>query len=137
MAETRVDIIIKKGFQLRLWDDRYGLGIWAAIGREYDSIFIDVCELSSSADIEACSFNEYTSNDGAWLPFVVGSSALEAIEKLELKLAKLPLEQLSNNSVWSNRMDEALESLKEHSDGEYGIALAIDANKLPKEPNYL
>jgi len=126
--------LVKEGFQLKVWDDRYSAGIHVALGREYSQEFNEVCELTDSADIEAAGLSEYLHNSGSWLPFSCGETIQEAFDLLEEKLNQLPQEQITSCSEWAEFYDLALRSIIESADGDYGIANAIDSGKLPCDP---
>lgn len=125
---------LKHGYQLKVWDDRYSAGIWVALGRDYSQEFSEVCELTESGDIEAAGFSEYILNTGAWLPFNCNVTILAALDDLEKKLSQLPCEQIERSSDWAKCYDLALKNIIENADGNYGIADAIDAGKLPSTP---
>jgi hypothetical protein len=131
-----IDKLLASGYIVRIWDDRYGAGIRAAIGREYDQVFISVCELTDSDDIEAAGFSEYLNNSGDWLPFSCAESSVKALIELEEKLEKLPAVQISKSSKWAEAVDHAYAELNRVATGGYGIASAIDTDTLPSSPIY-
>jgi hypothetical protein len=131
-----IDKLLASGYIVRIWEDRYSGGIRAAIGREYVQVFISVCELTDSDDIEAAGFSEYIINRGDWLPFSCADSALKALIELEEKLEKLPADQITKSSKWAKAVDHAYAELDRVATGGYGIASAIDAGTLPSSPTY-
>ena len=48
----------------------------------------------------------------AWLPYVTGDSVADALSQLEARLATLPEDQLTRDSLWSSLTSQAIEALR-------------------------
>ncbi|MFV4926550.1 hypothetical protein Q5E79_019395 (plasmid) [Acinetobacter baumannii] len=68
-----------------------------------------VYEASEDGDTLMIPKMEYLLNTN-WLPIMDGSSAMDALEKLETRLATLPTDFLADND-WINATDEAINYL--------------------------
>lgn len=104
-----IDKLVKeKNFVLLTWDARYSSGAWACC-LPYLSQCEVVYEASSDGDTLMIPKMEYLLNTN-WLPLVDGSSAMDALEKLEARLATLPTDFLADND-WVYATDEAINYL--------------------------
>jgi hypothetical protein len=111
MAFERIDrLVTKEGFCFQAWEDRYGLGVWAALGMLENQVDT-VRDLSSSGDLDRIPAMEYVES-ADWLPFATGATLLEAMQHLEERLASLPQDQLHRESPWSRLVFDAITALE-------------------------
>jgi hypothetical protein len=124
-------LVVKAGFAFQAWDDRYGKGVWAALGPYENSVDV-VRDLSSAGDLDMNPAMNYVLGTD-WLPFVTGNTLIEAMTALEARLRGLPSDQLHFNSDWASAVHEALDHLRRESHGcvEYG-ELEDKLRALPK-----
>lgn len=109
MFEKIDTLVSKHGFYFQAWDDRYGRGVWAALGLFENAI--DVArDLSSCGDADAMVLTDFFVAD--WLPLVTGRTLIEAMTNLETVLANLPAEHRTRDSDWANAVTRALEDLQ-------------------------
>lgn len=113
-------LLANEGFGLRSWDDRYSKGIWVCIALNA-SLLEEIEDSSSLGDLDMEPVMEYVFS-AEWLPFVTGRNLAEALMNLEGRLAKLPEEELSRMSAWTEGTNAVLEHLKEvlSSSTDYG-----------------
>lgn len=50
-----------------------------------------------------------------WLPYVTGTNLVDALAKLEARLAELPSDQLNRNSLWAKLVSEAIDDLRDRN----------------------
>ncbi len=106
----RVNTLVAKGYFLLIWDDSYSKGIWAGLGITQADVDT-VSSLSEAGDLDMIPAMEYvTSAD--WLPYVTGDSVADALSQLEARLATLPEDQLTRDSLWSSLTSQAIEALR-------------------------
>jgi hypothetical protein len=129
-----IDKLVKeKNFILLTWDDRYSSGVWACC-LPYLSQCEVVFEASTDGDLEMIPATEYLLN-AKWLPVLIGSSAMDALQKLEARLAALPTGFLADDD-WVYASGEAigyLERTQNKYAHDYG---AIDGNLKPLPNDY-
>ena len=118
-----IDKLVKeKNFVLLTWDARYSSGAWACC-LPYLSQCEVVYEASEDGDTLMIPKMEYLLNTN-WLPLIDGSSAMDAMQKLEARLAALPTDFLADND-WINATGEAINYLsrieKKYKDDDGGI----------------
>lgn len=95
----RIDrLITNHDFAFQAWSDRYGKGVWAALGL-WENMVDTVRDLSSAGDLDMIAATEYVFSV-SWLPMVTGRTLNEAMAALEEKLASLPQDQLNRGSEW-------------------------------------
>ncbi|MBN3814089.1 hypothetical protein [Paraburkholderia sp. Ac-20347] len=117
----RINTLVKKrGFTLKVWNDRYGKGIWAVctpLSYHGD----EICEGSSDGDLDMIDATEYVLST-KWLPIVTGRSIFEALTELEDLLGTFTAEALADESCWSKAVWDALEHFRDcrRSDGNFG-----------------
>ncbi|HCE7248496.1 TPA: hypothetical protein NHR53_006414 [Pseudomonas aeruginosa] len=123
-------LVAKDGFSLLIWDDRYSKGIWAGLGISQSDVDT-VSSLSEAGDLDMIPAMEYVFS-ADWLPYVTGDSVVDALTQLEARLATLPEEQLSRDSLWSSLTSQAIEYLRTayQEAPDYGM-LDGRLNKLP------
>ena len=109
MFEEIGTLVSKHGFYFQAWDDRYGRGVWAALGL-FENAVDAARDLSSCGDDEAMVLTEFFVAD--WLPLVTGRTLIEAMTNLETVLASLPTEQRTRDSDWANAVSKAFEDLQ-------------------------
>ncbi|PRC94740.1 hypothetical protein [Solimicrobium silvestre] len=129
----RIDnLVTKHGFSFQAWDDRYSKGVWAALGTSENQVDT-VRELSSGGDNDMFYATDYVFSAN-WLPYVIGHTLGEAILALENRLAQLPSDQLNRESDWADLVRDAIESLRDATDGKsyYGDKLPDHLDALPK-----
>ncbi len=117
-----IDKLVKeKNFVLLTWNDRYSCGGAWACCLPYLSQCEVVYESSEDGDTLMIPKTEYLLNT-SWLPIVTGSSATDALQKLETRLATLPTDFLADDN-WAYATDEAINYLSrtakkyEHDEG--------------------
>ncbi|HGP0204874.1 hypothetical protein AB2D13_24410 [Pseudomonas aeruginosa] len=103
-------LVAKDGFSLLIWDDRYSKGIWAGLGISQSDVDT-VSSLSEAGDLDMIPAMEYVFS-AAWLPYVTGDSVADALSQLEARLATLPEDQLTRDSLWSSLTSQAIEALR-------------------------
>jgi hypothetical protein len=113
---NRIDqLVTKEGFCFQAWEDRYGKGVWAALGLQENQIDI-VRDLSSAGDLDMIPAMDYVFSAG-WLPYVTGRTLAEAMQNLEERLALLPPDQISRDGQWASLVSKAIEALFEATRG--------------------
>lgn len=111
MAFERIDrLVTKEGFYLQAWEDRYGKGVWAALGLLENQVDI-VRDLSSSGDLDVIPAMGYVESAN-WLPYVSGKTLMDALQHLEDRLASIPQDQLHRESQWSRLVFDAITALE-------------------------
>lgn len=116
MALERLNgLVTKEGFYFQAWDDPYSKGIWAALGL-FESQIDCVRDLSSAGDLDMIPAMDYVFS-ADWLPYVTGQTLIEAMQKLEDRLAALPAVELSRNSRWASLVSEAIQALADATHG--------------------
>jgi hypothetical protein len=104
-------LINKQDFAFQSWNDRYGKGVWAALGTYLYQVDV-VRDLSDAGDMEMMwSWDYVFSSD--WLPYATGKSLMEAMLNLEERLSKLPHDQLERGSNWCNKVTAAIDELSQ------------------------
>lgn len=106
----RVNTLVAKGFFLLIWDDRYSKGIWAGLGIIQSDVDT-VSSLSEAGDLDMLPAMEYVFS-ADWLPYVTGDSVADALSLLEARLATIPEDQLTRDSLWSSLTSQAIETLR-------------------------
>lgn len=132
MTFERIDkLVTKTGFSLQCWDDRYSKGVWAALGT-HESEVDCVRDLSSAGDLDMIPAMDYIFS-ADWLPYVTGRTLVEAMQKLEDRLAGLPEGQLNRRSEWGDLVYEAIQRLADATRGRsvYGDKRPDDLPDLP------
>lgn len=120
MSELINKLITKEGYGLRSWDDKYSKGVWVCLAP--DSYSLEEVESASDAgDLDMIPATEFILST-EWLPFVVGSDFIEALNQLEARLKSLPEEQIARKSQWSYAISQVLEHLRDvsNSSNDYG-----------------
>lgn len=80
-------LVAKRGFTLKVWEDRYSKGVWAVctpVPYDGDAIY----EASEDGDIAMSAATDYVLST-EWLPVVTGPSVIEALTKLEERLGRV------------------------------------------------
>lgn len=113
-----IDKLVKeKNFVLLTWNARYTSGAWACC-LPYLFQCEAVLEASEDGDVEMIPKTEYLLN-ASWLPVLIGSNAMDALQKLEARLATLPTDFLADGD-WVYAAGEAIDYLirteKKYSD---------------------
>lgn len=103
-------LVAKDGFSLLIWDDRYSKGIWAGLGISQSDVDT-VSSLSEAGDLDMIPAMEYVFS-ADWLPYVTGDSVADALSQLEARLATLPEDQLTRDSLWSSLTSQAIGALQ-------------------------
>lgn len=104
-------LVSKRGFTLKVWQDRYGKGIWAVCtplpyhGEE-------ICEASSDGDLDMIPAMEYVLSTD-WLPIVTGSDLAKALSALEERLGAFSDAAFAEGSCWSKAVWDALEHFRD------------------------
>lgn len=112
MAFERIDqLVTKQDFCFQAWDDRYGKGVWVALGT-WENQIDTVRDLSSDGDLDMIPAMDYVFS-ADWLPYVTGHSLADAMQKLEDRLALLPQDQLSRGSQWASLVRDAITALRD------------------------
>lgn len=124
-------LVAEEDFAFQAWDDRYGKGVWAALGR-CDHEVDTVRDLSSDGDLDMIPAMDYVFS-ADWLPYVTGDSLAEAMQALEQRLAQLPPGQLCRDSLWATLVSEAIDALSDATRGRswYGNAKPKTLANLP------
>ncbi|MDW5418110.1 hypothetical protein R6242_16205 [Iodobacter sp. CM08] len=133
MTFERIDnLVTMEGFHFQAWDDRYSKGVWAALGTSELEI-VTVYDLSSAGDNDMSPAMDYVFSAG-WLPYVTGRTLIEAMQKLEERLALLPTDQLCRNSDWAALVRQAIEALRnaESASSTYGDLQTQIPDDLPQ-----
>ncbi|MCG7374102.1 hypothetical protein EGJ52_24580 [Pseudomonas luteola] len=104
------NLVAKDGFTLLIWDDRYGKGVRAGLGIVHSDMDT-VSSTSEDGDLDMTPAMEYVFS-ADWLPYVTGDSVADALSQLETRLAKLPEDQLTRDSLWSTLTSQAIETLR-------------------------
>lgn len=121
-------LVIKDGWTLKCWDDRYGRGIWAIISPA--ASFVDEFQdITWGADIESLELGFYFAKKGSWLPVVNGKELLEVLESLDEKI-----KPLVENDEWQKAVYNAFERIVEVNDGAYGLAAASRQEEVFEKP---
>ncbi|MDH0734784.1 hypothetical protein [Achromobacter spanius] len=108
----RIDrLITNHDFAFQAWSDRYGKGVWAALGL-WENMVDTVRDLSSAGDLDMIAATEYVFSV-SWLPMLTGRTLNEAMAALEEKLASLPQDQLNRGSEWAAAVQRAIEDLRD------------------------
>lgn len=116
MAFERIDrLVTKEGFCFQAWDDRYSKGVWAALGLIENHVDC-VRDLSSDGDLDMIPAMDYVFS-ADWLPYVTGRTLIEAMQKLEDRLAALPAAELSRNGRWASLVGDAVQALADATHG--------------------
>lgn len=110
MAFDRIDhLVTKEDFCFQAWDDRYSKGVWAALGLQDNQVDV-VRDLSSAGDLDMIPAMDHVFS-ADWLPYVTGSTLIEAMQKLEDRLSALPQDQIHRNSQWAKFVSQAIDAL--------------------------
>ncbi len=116
MDFNRIDRLVKEeDFAFQAWNDRYGKGVWAALGL-WESQADIVRDLSGDGDLDMIPAMGYVFS-ADWLPYVTGRTLVEAMQKLEARLALLPQDQLNRNSQWADLVSKAMKALSDATSG--------------------
>ncbi|WP_247391772.1 hypothetical protein [Ralstonia pseudosolanacearum] len=113
-------LVSKRRHTLKVWEDRYGKGIWAVctpIPYHGD----EICEASSDGDLDMIPATEFVLSTD-WLPIAMGNSLADALTALEGRLSRLSDAARSEGSCWSAAVWDALEHFVEvrRTRGEFG-----------------
>lgn len=116
-------LVTKEGLAFQAWDDRYSKGVWAALGFHDEQIDV-IRDLTSSGDLDMMHAMDFIQS-ADWLPYVTAPTLIEAMQKLEERLATLPPDQLNRRSDWARVVGLAVDDLFDafrgrsfYSDGE-------------------
>lgn len=102
-------LVTKEGLAFQAWDDRYSKGVWAAIG--FNECQIDVIrDLTDAGDLDMMHAMDFIER-AQWLPYVTAPTFLEALQKLEERLASLPQDQLTRGSHLNILVNDAVDTL--------------------------
>ncbi|KEI83983.1 hypothetical protein EJM73_07035 [Clostridium botulinum] len=115
-------LIYKCGWNISIWNKRYGNGFYGMISRQ--NLITDIEDILTGADIEACELEFYLYNEGNWLPISSGDSISNVLKSLEVKI-----EKFINNDFWINKTLDIFEKIIEENDGNYGFKIALDNDK--------
>lgn len=108
-------LVEQEEFYFQAWNDRYSKGVWAALGL-WETQVDTVRDLSSAGDLDMTPAMDYVFS-AEWLPYVTGQTLVEAMQKLEDRLASLPQDQLSRGSQWADLTSTAIEALSDATRG--------------------
>jgi len=78
-------------FALQVWDNANGSGVWAALGTEDEEVDYFRNLSASSDDFSDVGIGLVLSTK--WLPYVLGETMLDAMQKLEARLLGLPSDE--------------------------------------------
>jgi hypothetical protein len=116
MAFERINgLVTKEDFSFQAWNDRYSKGVWAALGL-FENQIDCVRDLSSDGDLDMIPAMDYVFS-ADWLPYVTGQTLIEAMQKLEDRLAALPAAELSRNGRWASLVNDAIQALADATNG--------------------
>lgn len=103
------DLVSKHGFYLQSWNIRYSNSVWLGIA----SVEFHLDRVRDATDDRQYSleYSDYLNKD--WIPIVTGDSFIEALNNMENKLNKIPLEMLRGESSWSDNVYEAFDHIGE------------------------
>lgn len=111
-------LVTEEGYAFQSWQDRYGRGIWAALGFWQDHMDI-VRDLSWDNEVQI----RFPAMDyvfsANWLPVVTGRTFVETAQNLEARLSLVPQGQLTGHSDWTKLVCRALLDLREAHSGLY------------------
>lgn len=132
-----IDRLMSEGFYFQSWDDRYGRGVWAALGT-HESEVDTVRNLSNAGDCDAIPAMEHMDSGKAWLPYATGRTFLDAVGNLEKHLSALPIASGSPLGPWRRAVYEAIDALRQATDGKSYYAPSQEKrpdalNDLPKK----
>ncbi|HJV44374.1 MAG TPA: hypothetical protein VJ824_01480 [Bacillota bacterium] len=120
--EALQTLIIKHSWDLHVWRERYGNGLYAMIAPPMGCVN-EIPDISTGSDIEALELQFYLNDEGSWLPVVRGNNLEDVFKELEQKT-------MVDNDTWKQAVYDAFECIFEESDHHYGLRVAID-NKVP------
>lgn len=106
-------LVTNELFALQFWCDTRTRGVWAALGTEDEQVdyFRDLS--ASSDDFSPVGIDFVLSTK--WLPYALGETMLDAMQKLEARLLGLPSDELIRESDWADLIICAISDLrKEH-----------------------
>lgn len=112
MATTfsHVDFLVRQGWHLQLWDDRYSKGIWPAVFPSEQHLN-EFCDATSDGDNEAINACDYVLGVD-WMPAVVHNSVFAALSSLDARLSNIlgvaPVQMMARNYIWSHPYDGAV-----------------------------
>ncbi|CAJ6620674.1 Uncharacterised protein [Burkholderia pseudomallei] len=108
----RINTLVKRmGFSVKLWNDRYGKGVWAVCTPlAYHAV--EICEASSDGDMEMIPAAEYVLSTD-WLPVVASRSVVDAMSALEARLGQFTEAALEEQSCWREAVWDALEHFRD------------------------
>ncbi|EBY5753492.1 hypothetical protein EKL85_21545 [Salmonella enterica subsp. enterica serovar Give] len=116
MSFRRIDeLVTEQDFFFQAWNDRYGKGVWAALGLS-ESHIDTVRDLSDAGDLDMMPAMDYVFS-ADWLPYVTGRTLEVAMQALEARLASLPPDQLHRGSQWAGLVHGAVEALEKSTRG--------------------
>lgn len=121
-------LVTREGLAFQSWKDRYGKGVWAALGF-WDWQIDVVRDLSDAGDLDMIPAMEYVSS-ADWLPYVTAPTFLAAISTLEERLASLPEDQLKRGSDWERMVSDAVDALRDATRNRSWYA--TDSNEVPR-----
>jgi len=133
------ELVKERGFVLQTWSDRYSDGVWVCC-LPYSPQCEAVNDVSEDGDLDMIPATEYLLNPKIdWLPVLIGSNFIDALQTLEARLNALPKDFIQPDSKWIVAVHEAIEHLRavrKENSGDYGgtdgkyIPLPSDFTKL-------
>jgi hypothetical protein len=106
----KTDELIKKGFVLHSWNDRYGKGVWVVLAPPAlsSTMFESVEYASSAGDLDMIPATDYYLST-TWLPIVVNNSVVESLVELENRLYFVTP---SNLQLWVHEIEKIVEDFE-------------------------
>lgn len=107
-------LVTNELFALQFWCDTRTRGVWAALGTEDEQVdyFRDLS--ASSDDFSPVGIDFVLSTK--WLPYALGETMLDAMQKLEARIAGLPFDERIRVSDWADLIICAISDLRhEHN----------------------
>lgn len=117
-------LITDFSWDLISWDERYGNGVWVAVGPVIDHIY-EMREIKNGSDIESLELGFYLHSEGSWLPTAFAKDLPTALAALEIKI-----QAVASSDKWRDAVHEAFECIYDKNDGSYGLRNAVE-NKNP------
>lgn len=103
----RINLLIAEhGFHLHAWESRYG-GFWICLMPGIDQVAF-VADATEYGDCDMIPLTGYLRSTD-WLPIVVASDLMSALDALDERLSSLPEAVLGRATAWSEQIVSAVE----------------------------
>lgn len=122
--ETISKLITDNSWNLISWNERYGNGVWVAVGPVINHLY-EMREVNIGSDIESIELGFYLHNEGSWLPTAYSLDLATALAALETKI-----QAVASSEMWRDAVYKAFECIYDENDGSYGLKNAVE-NKNP------